>query len=301
MKSSTVLLIILAIVLIIAGVVIAAAAGIAGNWTFGDTDVNYETKEYQVSEDFDVISIKTETDDVVFVPSEGGSCKVVCLELEKLTHTVEVENGALVIKSSDTREWYEKIFGISFKSPKTTVYLPKAEYASLSVDCRTGDVDVPADFSFGAIDITASTGDVTCDASASGKIKIAVSTGDISAAHITAESIVLSLSTGDVVLTDVRCGDLVSAGGTGSVMLNSVVASGKLSVESSTGSVNFDRCDAGEIFVKTSTGSVKGTLLSEKVFIASSNTGKVKVPSSTSGGKCEIKTSTGSVVISIAE
>ena len=296
MKTSTLILIIIAVILIVAGAIIASSA-----FALTDSHVEYETVVYEIADDFDKISVATDIDNIEFLPSEDGKCTVICLELEKFKHTVEVEDGTLVIKSVDSREWYEKIFSISFNSPKTTVYLPKAEYASLTVKEQTGKVEVPGDFKFGAIDIAASTGSVTCSASASGKIKISVSTGDIRAENITAESLELSLSTGSVVLTDVRCGDLVSTGGTGSVALQNVVASGKLSIENSTGSVNFDRCDAGEIFVKTSTGNVKGTLQSEKIFSAKTTTGKVKVPSSTGGGKCEIKTTTGNITISIAE
>ena len=37
-------------------------------------------------------------------------------------------------------------------------------------------------------------------------------------------------------------------------------------------------CDGFEIKISTDTGDVSGTLLSEKVFITSSDTGKIKVP-----------------------
>ena len=43
------------------------------------------------------------------------------------------------------------------------------------------------------------------------------------------------------------------------------------------------------------------TLLICSIFIAKTNTGDVKVPETTSGGKCEIKTSTGDIKIRIPE
>lgn len=61
----------------------------------------------------------------------------------------------------------------------------------------------------------------------------------------------------------------------------------------------FDGSDAAEIYVRTSTGSVKGTLLSEKVFITETSTGSVSVPKTVTGGKCEIRTSTGDIQIEI--
>ena len=53
------------------------------------------------------------------------------------------------------------------------------------------------------------------------------------------------------------------------------------------------------IMVKTSTGNVKGTLLSDKIFVTDTSTGRVSVPKTTSGGKCEITTSTGDIEIEL--
>ena len=81
--------------------------------------------------------------------------------------------------------------------------------------------------------------------------------------------------------------------------LKNVSASGRICIESDTGNVKFDGSDAAEISVKTSTGNVSGTLLSEKVFITETATGRINVPATTSGGKCEIKTATGNISIEI--
>lgn len=81
--------------------------------------------------------------------------------------------------------------------------------------------------------------------------------------------------------------------------LKNVIAAETFSIERSTGKVRFDGCDAAEILVKTGTGDVKGTLLSEKIFIARSNTGRVDVPQTVTGGRCEIITSTGDIEIHI--
>ena len=61
----------------------------------------------------------------------------------------------------------------------------------------------------------------------------------------------------------------------------------------------FELCDAGELFIETDTGNVKGSLLSEKIFIVSSDTGRIDVPKSTSGGRCEIETDTGDIKITL--
>ena len=47
------------------------------------------------------------------------------------------------------------------------------------------------------------------------------------------------------------------------------------------------------------TGDVSGTLLTEKVFVVRSGSGKIRVPETVSGGMCKITTSTGDVSIQI--
>ena len=47
------------------------------------------------------------------------------------------------------------------------------------------------------------------------------------------------------------------------------------------------------------TVDVTGTLLSEKVFIAQSGTGRIDVPETTTDGKCKITTDTGRISLSI--
>ena len=83
--------------------------------------------------------------------------------------------------------------------------------------------------------------------------------------------------------------------------MKNVVATGTISIKSDTGDVRFEGSDAIEISVKTDTGDVTGTLLSEKVFITETSTGSINVPKTTSGGKCEITTSTGDINISIKQ
>ena len=80
-----------------------------------------------------------------------------------------------------------------------------------------------------------------------------------------------------------------------------MIAEGAISIERETGDVRLDRCDAAEITVLTDTGDVEGTLLSEKVFIVATDTGKKDVPESLTGGKCKITTDTGDIVIKIVK
>ena len=305
--------------LIMLGMIVAVAALAMESFDLNIfVTTKYETNTYEITEGFSNISIDSDTADIVFVISENENCKVVCYESVKQNHDTFVNNDTLHIKINDQRKWFEYI-GITTDSPEITVYLPTAEYGTLTVKESTGDVALPRELSFDNIDITTSTGDVRCLASATEDIKINTDTGDIQISQISAKNVKLSVSTGRITagditcagdvtvtvstgkatLTDVSCLDLISDGSTGDLVLTNVVATGKFFIERSTGDVRFDACDAAELLIETDTGDVEGSLLTEKIFFVESDTGRINVPRTTNGGKCEITTDTGDVKIVI--
>lgn len=301
------------------GLIIFAGAMVALDFDFSKlSTVKYEKNTYEISEDFSKISIDTDTTEIEFVLSDKKQCKIVCFEDEKVKHSATVKGGTLTIGTVDTRKWYDCI-GFSFGESKMTVYLPKTEYASLLIKGSTGDIEIPKDFEFDTVDISASTGDVDCYASASEWMKIKLSTGAVCVENVSVGTLDLSVTTGGVTvssincegdmkvavstgktkLTDISCKNVMSTGSAGGIILKNVIAAGNLSIERSTGAVILEGSDAAQIYVKTSTGSVKGALLSEKIFITETGTGSVNVPKTVTGGKCEIKTSTGDIQIGI--
>ena len=280
---------------------------------------DYETNIHKINEEFGNVSIKTDTADIAFVPSNDGMCRVACYEDAKSIHSVEIQNGTLMINVVNNKKWYDYIGVID--SPKITVYLPEKAYSSLVIEESTGDIEISKDFKFKSIDISLSTGNVKCYASAVENITIASTTGAIYAEGISASSLDLTVSTGNVTvssvtceeditigvstgktyLTDVACKNLTSTGSTGDISLKNVISTEKISVERSTGDVTLDRSDAAELFIMTSAGDVEGSLLTNKVFIIKTDTGRINVPNTITGGRCEITTDTGDIKISILE
>jgi DUF4097 and DUF4098 domain-containing protein YvlB len=318
MKKSTAILLIIATSLVVLGCAVFGCAVIMMNGDLAKMGTNkYETNEHDISEEFKSIAINTDTADIELIPSEDEKCSVVCFERIHAKHDVSVNDGVLTIKLVDSRKWYEYI-GINFSTPKITVYIPQGEYGKLSIKSSTGDVKIPKEFKFENIDISESTGNVTNYASASENIIIKTSTGNIRVENVSAGTLDLSVSTGGITvsnvtcegnvkidvstgktnLTNIECKNIVSSGNTGAISLKNVIATEKFSIERSTGDVRFEGSDATEISVKTDTGDVTGTLLSEKVFITETSIGRINVPKTTSGGKCEITTATGDINIS---
>jgi hypothetical protein len=288
-------------------------------WDFKKlTTFKYQTNNYEITEDFSNILVESSTANIVFVKSTDGKCKVDCYEKEKLTHVVEVVDDTLTIKVNDKRKWYDYV-GIDFDIEVITVSLPETSYNNLVVNSNTSDVQIPSGFNFNSINVTVSTGDITNKATTVDGIKIKTTTGNICVENSSAKFIDLSVSTGKIsiqnveVLNDVKfnvstgksivknvtCKSLTSSGSTGDVNLENVIVNEILNVKRSTGDVNLTKVDANEIRIKTSTGDVKGSILTEKVFIVNTDTGKKVVPNTTTGGRCEITTSTGDIVITI--
>ena len=306
--------------LVLAGVLLFVGVMSASGWNFFALNTPpYEEIVYEMSEDFSSISIQEDTAKISFVPYDGEVARVECFSQRKITHDVSVENGELKIAIVDGRAWYDHITLFSFASSSVKVYLPKTTYGALAVRSHTGDVIIPNDFAFERIEVEASTGDVACAASATEEISLKVGTGDVKVENVTCGKLTLSSTTGMIDVSgvacagevsmkastgtgevrDLTCGSLVSTANTGELLLTRVLVTDSLSVTRNTGDVTLDDCDAGTIVIRTNTGEVKGTLRTEKIVFAKTETGRVDVPHSTNGGRCEITTDTGDIKISI--
>ena len=300
MSKSTKIWLITATSLIFIGLVSFVSLMSACDWDFTELGtVKHETNTYEINEEFSNISINADTEDIVFLPSDDGKSKVVCIEETNLKHSVAVENGTLVVDRVNERKWYDYI-GVNIGSSEITVYIPQEEYAKLSVNGSTGDVSITDDFGFASIGIKASTGTVRVENVSADSLEIAVSTGRVTVSDVDCkDEINVGVSTGEAVITDTHCKTFISNGNTGEIYLKNVLSDEKFDIERSTGDVEFENCDAHEIYIKTDTGDVEGSLLSGKTFVARSGTGDIEVPKSTNGGRCEITTDTGDIEIDI--
>ena len=306
--------------LVVLGLIVTMVAIALVDFDFKEFDMKKcELNTHTVTEEFSGISVKTNISKVMFLPSLDGQVRVECFERERENHVVSVENGTLVIEMVDTRSWYHHISFFSFSVPQITVYLPAGEYGDLCVMGDTGDVSLPKDFSFASVDVSLDTGDVECAASSTGLMKIKTSTGDVELENFSADALEIRTSTGDIEVSslscagdvsvrvstgeadfeNVTCQNLTTVGTTGDFSLNNVIATGSMSIERDTGDVHLMRCDATEVVITTDTGDVTGSFRTDKIVWASTDTGRVDVPKTTEGGRCEITTDTGNIKISI--
>ena len=319
MKKATKIWLVIAASLILIGFIMFISVMNQYKWDFTMLSTRtFETNDYELTEDFHSISIETSTANIQILPYNDGKCKVVCFEDIKSKHSVIVQEDTLVINEIDTRSWYDHI-GINFRSPAITIYLPKTEYDSIRIRDNTGKIEISNEFTLNSMEISSNTGNVKVFASVAELLKIKTTTGKIQVENLSAGTVDLTVSTGEVTVSNITCTEdvkiivstgkakinkvtcknLISKGNTGDIILNNVVASESFSIQRSTGCVKFENSDAAEIFATTDTGDITGTLLSDKVFIPKTDTGRIDVPKTSTGGKCELTTDTGNIKITI--
>ena len=310
----------LAISLIALGIMLLSFTACSGEGLTNLFLSHYEAQTIDISDDFADIFIETDTADVQFLISEDDECHVVAYTQKNINYDAKVEDGVLNISIHDDREWYEYI-QVGVESSSLTVFLPKNEYSDFTLKGSTCNVLLSDNFKFEDIDIMVSTGDIEASASATGNVSLTSSTGDIDLSDMSAASISLTVSsgyievenvvsagdftinvsTGDAEIENMTCVNFSSEGSTGNLEMENVIASGNITIARSTGTVSLYACDAAELDIKMGTGDVKGVLLTSKVFITRTSTGKIDVPESTEGGKCKIVTSTGDIKFEIAD
>ena len=210
MRNSTKTWLIVAASLILAGAILFVGVMAAMKWEFKKlSTVKYETNVYDITEEYQNISIVTNTADLILAASPDGISRVTCNEQERVTHTVSVKDGTLTVTVSDTRKWYDYI-GISLGTPTVTLSLPAGAYGALTTCASTGNVTVTGEFSFTDVTITQITGDVQYAASATGAVSIKTNTGDVKVSGISAAALSLTVTSGKVTVADVNCAGAVS-------------------------------------------------------------------------------------------
>lgn len=297
----------------------------------------YESVTYEVTEEFSSISIQTIESSIEFRVALDGKCKVECMESEHVTYSVLVQEGTLKITAGDTRQWYHNIGIFNTQRQNMIVYLPMEVYESLQIESNTGTVKAPGELLFGDVRIKLNTGMLKWEAGVAHSMDVQTDTGFVQIKNVNmdgalavetdtgraelcgavAHSIRVETKTGKAIVTDAianstlnvktntgnaelsgcRAVDAFVETNTGKAKLADVVASGKMDIETETGDVELDGCDAAKIRIETETGDVRGTLLTPKIVYTQTDTGRVEVPHSTTGGICEITTDTGDIRI----
>lgn len=295
--------------------------------------------EMEMTNEFNSIDIRTLTARVELRLSDDGKCHVQLTEREATPFSVDVNSDGQLVIEETMKDAFSLsfMFRIDLFDTGVVVCLPKEEYDSIKIQTNTGNVNVASDLKLEHADIETDTGKVSfygcvgsvldiktdtgiikldgvtakdiltkCDTGAveltsvnADSIDIEVSTGSVTLSDTECESISVNSTTGSVTLRNTECDSMSVKASTGSIRLSGVIADKTLLLRNNTGSVELTDCDSKDIDIETKTGSIEGSLLSDKIFSASSNTGNVNVPPSAGEDRCRLHTSTGSINITI--
>ena len=279
----------------------------------------WNTETVDINDGFSNIEISSNIHDISLIPADDGACRAVFRDNDRHKHTVEVYEGTLHINMTDSEKWYHRIAFFSDENAKLELHLPRGDYSLLHIKNVTGDIDIPEGLAFEKTDISVNTGDIDFASSVSGQLSLRSVTGDISVKEITAGDIRIStaagdvevsssvcngelevsVKSGDIKLDEIACRNVSVNGVSGDVDFTDVIAREKISAEFISGDIDLDRCDAAELYLKTVTGDVSGVMLTDKVFVAESRMGDVRVPHVNSGGICRISTKMGDIRMKI--
>ena len=300
MKKGTKIAMIIAVFMIVMGTALCVIAFGANGFRFTNFGAyNYQLETYSPEGDITSVEISDTEYDIEVLPSEDGKCTVTCYDSEKIFHSVKVENGALSIKRTDVRVWYERIGIFMFCDIDMTVrvYLPEDEYESIKAKSLSGNISVEGELGFGSADLQSTSGNISFTSSAD-ELKLKSTSGEVNADGFAAKKLSVQTTSGKIGLSDISVESIEVASTSGEIYCSAVTASGKSSYESVSGNVKLDGCDGGEMILKTVSGNIWGTLLSEKDFTVSTVSGNINIPDSVDdAGSCSIKTISGNVKI----
>ena len=219
----------------------------------------YVTNTYETIDTYKSVVINANDAKVKIEPSDDTGTIINLIEKKRNPYEYIIRDGILTIKPKKTK-WFN-LLKIGIDHSEITLRIPSEALDTLTVDSTVGAVDIRSIKCKGAITV--------------------------------------EINTGRVTLENVSCKTLNSKGNTGYISLCNLVAEDDISIKRNTGKVILNDVSSPEILVKTNTGSVSGRLPSNTVFTVRTNIGKIEVPTppigEVIGGKCEIKTNTGSV------
>jgi len=316
MKGGIIAAIVTGSIILIAGIAVLTI-GVVNTISNNRVVIN----SYDITESFTDFKVDLSVSNLKFEKSEDSTIKVVCEEREKDFHEVVVKDNALTITNVNNRKWFERLFMFDFKERVVTVYLPEGNYGDLKINSQVGNIDIQGNYTFANADVEVTTGNLKFAADVTGNTVLKSTVGNIKVTGLNTASLIMNSTTGNLNMTDINVtgdakinatvGNIKATGfksanlnvgsSTGNIELVNALVTNHVDAKASTGDIRLIDCDADSLKIKTSTGNVTGVLLTSKIFYASSNTGRVNVPHSTTGGTCEIETSTGNIYMSIKE
>lgn len=210
---------------------------------------------------------------------------------------------AEVVNSSGKINFMADVDGaLKVENTSGGIYVGDNSVESLSVKGTSGSIEVINVVATGDVEVNGSSGGIGVSKVECANLSAANTSGSLRLSEIVATGDVnVEGTSGGVHLEDVECANLTGSNSSGKINCTDVNASGNINLENSSGGIALEACDAESLKLSATSGSIRGTLLTEKIFQADATSGSVDVPKTTSGGVCEVTTTSGSIKMSIVE
>lgn len=323
MKKSTIVILIVSLCLLVSGVIICGGVLLLyDNFAFdfeNNGNVSYAERTETLSEKFVNVDADSLSGGIELFPSSADECVIECSESDNVRFDIKVDGDTLMVKRIDTRKWYQFI-RIGFSKEYIKIYLPQGEYKDIALKTSSGKIVVNDGLTCDNLTATSTSGSIRAyTLNAEDTIELYSTSGSVVADTITAKNLTTSstsgkttignleisgaldanATSGNIEISQVNCNSVSVDNSSGSIVLSGVISESSFDVSNTSGKIELLGCDAQSLDIKNISGGVRGTLLSDKVFVASSTSGKVRVPDTTQGGVCKVRTTSGSIDIDI--
>ena len=283
-----------------------------------NSNKNYRSIAHDRNKNFNDVIIHVDHADVVIARAEDDRCKVLVCENKEAPNVVTRTSEALSVVTKDDRGLVKRIFS-SKKADKITILLPQSSYRSLYVNIKSGSLAVSGGLSFENLEAAIMSGNLNLNAEVTNAANVDIMKGNLQTYKTTIGELTSAISSGEIILDTTRvagnietsiargnliarevvCGSISSDVANGKNDLTGLVAEESMSLSIATGKIILDGCDAKEIHADVAVGDISGSLLSDKIFTAKAGVGKVNVPTTADGGRCNAKVSVGSIDLKI--
>lgn len=321
MRKSTIIILIIAVCMIFAGVALGLAACSVDGVNFENMFMdNSKVRVATYDEAFLNVDAQGKSGSLEIFPTSEDELRIECIEPEGTYYDVKFEGDTLVVNRVDNRQWTRYFMNFSREGIK--IYLPKRVYNDIKLDVSSGKVTVndglvcrnlAAESNSGSVraycvtvqenvHLESTSGGVVSDTVKAKNMEVSCTSGSVTLGNVQLDgNLDIECSSGRVEVSQVGCHSFNAKSTSGGIICSDVICKDALNARVSSGRIEVLRCDAENLDLKTTSGSIRGTLLSEKIFVAHSTSGSVKVPDTTQGGICKANATSGSIKIEIVE
>ena len=302
MKKSTKISLLVSLILVIAGAVCIFISLLGAGFDMRKfSNMTFEKKVFEITENFDGLHINEENDNIELYLSDDKTCKIVCYDSDEVYHEYNFnDDGRLMIFYRDNRVWYEKCFTL-MENKKIQIYLPDKEYKELAIHSVNSNIDVPNSFTFEQINIHTVNGKISlnCDVAkwrifandfqektgysrlncnVTEGVSVETTNGVILLTGEINGKIHADTVNGKIIADNIKNADSADFSTTNaSIDINADVIK-KLDVHSTNGSIQFSVKNSDRINMETVNGKITGTVPADKKCVARSTNGKISVP-----------------------